>query len=258
MVVIHLKRSETDQFLYETSTATSCDTLIRELVEVWNRRLRLQRLASACEDLAKYGPAKPEELRGLDDDTPLLEEQKKKVGDAAAASSSSGKKAQDPTGFRTGEAPSEQAADTLNKTAEDAKNYISKKQVDARIALTIEGLKEKFEYLTGAIKIAFPMGLPDYDPITALTKDDQAAKETNMAGMDQDLLDPDTSTLWWAGKEFHRDQTVGDRVGKNEKTKIVARLQSKNAGAPAREPAISEEERKAMMSYWFKKQEEVR
>eukprot|EP01138_Halocafeteria_seosinensis_P004637 gb/GECG01004743.1/.p1 GENE.gb/GECG01004743.1/~~gb/GECG01004743.1/.p1 ORF type:complete len:177 (+),score=25.95 gb/GECG01004743.1/:1-531(+) len=138
------------------------------------------------------------------------------------------------------------------------KNYISKKQVDARIALTIEGLKEKFEYLTGAIKIAFPMGLPDYDPITALTKDDQAAKETNMAGMDQDLLDPDTSTLWWAGKEFHRDQTVGDRVGKNEKTKIVARLQSKNAGAPAREPAISEEERKAMMSYWFKKQEEAK
>ena len=75
---------------------------------------------------------------------------------------------------------------------------------------------------------AFPMGLPDYDPINTLTKDDQGAKgkyplrkdkyelhhesthniplgtETNMAGMDQDLMDPDTSTLWWAGKEFHR------------------------------------------------------
>lgn len=105
-----------------------------------------------------------------------------------------------------------------------------------------------------------------------------------MAGMDQDLLDPDTATLWWAGKEFHRyepviilniiitlnilrsdttqlfvhrDQKVTDRVGKNEKTKVVARLQSKNAGAPTREAAISEEERKAMMAYWFKKQEEV-
>lgn len=66
-MVIHLKRTETDQFLYETTLDTDCDTLIRQLVEVWNRRLRLQRMASACEDLSKYGPAKPEELRGLDD-----------------------------------------------------------------------------------------------------------------------------------------------------------------------------------------------
>jgi hypothetical protein len=46
------------------------------------------------------------------------------------------------------------------------------------------------------------------------------------------------------------------RLGKNEKTKVVARLQRKGAGAPTREPAVSEEERKAMMSWYFKKQEE--
>ena len=73
-----------------------------------------------------------------------------------------------------------------------------------------------------------------------------------------DILDPATSTLWWAGKEFHRDQTVGDRVGKNEKTKVIARLQKKGGGPPAREPAINEEERKAMMHYFFKKQEEAK
>jgi hypothetical protein len=69
-------------------------------------------------------------------------------------------------------------------------------------------------------------------------------------------MEADTASLWWAGKEFFRDQTVGDRVGKNEKTKVIARLQKKGAGAPMREPVISEDERKAMMAAYFKKQEE--
>jgi cilia- and flagella-associated protein 298 len=46
------------------------------------------------------------------------------------------------------------------------------------------------------------------------------------------------------------------RVGKNEKTKIVGRLQRKGGGPPVREPAVSEDERKAMMAWYFKKQEE--
>jgi len=46
------------------------------------------------------------------------------------------------------------------------------------------------------------------------------------------------------------------RVGKNEKTKIIGRLQRRGVGAPVREPAVSEDERKAMMAWYFKKQEE--
>lgn len=45
-------------------------------------------------------------------------------------------------------------------------------------------------------------------------------------------------------------------MGKNEKTKVVARLQKRGGGAPVREPAVSEEERKAMLAFYFKKQEE--
>ena len=51
---------------------------------------------------------------------------------------------------------------------------------------------------------------------------------------------------------------MGDRVGRNEKTKVVARLQKRGGGAPAREPAISEEERRAMMAFYYKKQEEAK
>ena len=59
-------------------------------------------------------------------------------------------------------------------------------------------------------------------------------------------------------QEFLRDQTVGDRVGKNEKTKVICRLQGSKAGPPSREPAVSEGERKAMMAHYFKKQEEMK
>lgn len=48
------------------------------------------------------------------------------------------------------------------------------------------------------------------------------------------------------------------RLGKNEKTKVIAKLQKSGSGPPQREPAVSEEERKAMMAHYFKKQEEMK
>jgi hypothetical protein len=99
------------------------------------------------------------------------------------------------------------------------------------------------------------MGLPDNDTVRLLLED--AADDGFLHDlMGNDFLEADTATLWWAGKEFFRDQTVGERVGKNEKTKVIARLQKKGGGAPVREPVVSEEERKAMMAWYFKKQEE--
>lgn len=52
MVVIHVKKTDTESFLYETTCATSNDTLIRELVEVWNMRLRLAQLSGYDAPLA--------------------------------------------------------------------------------------------------------------------------------------------------------------------------------------------------------------
>ena len=49
---------------------------------------------------------------------------------------------------------------------------------------------------------------------------------------------------------------LGDFTGKNEKTKVIAKIQKKCRGAPAREPVVSEEEQKKMMAYYYKKQEE--
>ncbi len=38
-------------------------------------------------------------------------------------------------------------------------------------------------------------------------------------------MDEDTAQLWWAGKELARGKKLLDYIGKNEKTKIVAKLQ---------------------------------
>lgn len=99
------------------------------------------------------------------------------------------------------------------------------------------------------------MGLPAYDTIQ-MTIEGNEGLEGTAAG--QQLLDENTAELWVASRMFDRKQTVGDRLGKNEKTKVVGKLQNPGAGPPGREPGVSEEEKKAMMAYYFKKQEEMK
>ena len=74
----------------------------------------------------------------------------------------------------------------------------------------------------------------------------------------QQVLEEETAQLWWAGKELVRSKKLMNYVGRNEKTKIVAKLQRKGQGAPAREPVFSEEEQKKMMAYAYRKQEELK
>ena len=66
MVVIHLK-SSSDEFLYETSCNESNDSIVRELTEIWNTRIRLKYLCNNMLELSKYGPMKPLDKAGLDE-----------------------------------------------------------------------------------------------------------------------------------------------------------------------------------------------
>ena len=60
MVLIHCKyKGEEQQFLYETTVEIGVKDLIKELVEVHNLRLRIQRIKSEGDDLATHGPCKP-------------------------------------------------------------------------------------------------------------------------------------------------------------------------------------------------------
>lgn len=69
-------------------------------------------------------------------------------------------------------------------------------------------------------------------------------------------LDAANSTLWFAGKQLLPEKKLSDYLGRHEKTKAVVKLQKKGSGAPAREPAVDADTQKAMMAWYYKKQEE--
>ena len=120
-------------------------------------------------------------------------------------------------------------------------------------------LQDKLDNIRGAVVMAYPMGLPEFDTVR-LTIESESGLDGTAAS--QALLDTATAELWVAARNFDRSagQTVGDRLGgsKNEKTKVVGKLQKSGGGVPGREPGVSEDEKKAMMAYYFKKQEELK
>jgi len=67
MVVIQIKNSEHDTFLYEAPSSSSNDFVVRDIVKIWNLRLRLQQLSASIRELAKYGPMKHPDKAGIDE-----------------------------------------------------------------------------------------------------------------------------------------------------------------------------------------------
>lgn len=246
MVVIHVKYGQDDEFLFETTCATSNDELIKSLVEVHNKRAQLAFLCGALRDLGEYGPAKPTNEQGIDELKESLEQVTIEKSEHYKA---------DPTGQRTGNGVGDQLRGVFEEVCAEAEAYISRNQAKARKSINVAALDDKMANMRGAVTMAYPMGLPKWDPVMLALESVDGLQGTQAQNA---LLEPETAQLWCAGKEFARDQTVGDRLGKNEKTKVVAKLQKPGAGAPAREPVVSEEERKAMMAHYFKRQEELK
>ena len=46
--------------------------------------------------------------------------------------------------------------------------------------------------------------------------------------------------------------------GRNEKSKLIVKLQKQGQGAPGREPVVSAEEQKRMMAFAYRRQEELK
>lgn len=144
MVVIHIKRGDTDGFLFETSCSTSNDTLIRELVAVWNLRLRLMMLCEAVRDLAKYGVMKKPDKVGLDEIDEEYHGVKVDRNPYYVA---------DPTGQRTGNGVGPQVTETIERVARDTEAILAKTNVDRKVAITMDVLQEKLDTLRGAVTI---------------------------------------------------------------------------------------------------------
>mmetsp|Transcript_31011 Transcript_31011/g.50166 ORF Transcript_31011/g.50166 Transcript_31011/m.50166 type:complete len:283 (+) Transcript_31011:154-1002(+) len=245
MVLVHLKNSEENQFLCEIPVSTDVDLVIRLLVSIYNLRLKIGRLAGHAKDLCEHGVAKPPDQQGLDE---VIEE----TANMAISEKGETYKA-DPTGRRTGIAPTKEMAGVIRRQLDEAQSCISKDQVSKRVLLSKEILEEAISRINGAVKIVYPGGLPEYDPVREELENKEQL-EGSQASLE--VMDGDTCTLWWAGKQLLRGQKMEVFVGKNEKTKIVAKLQKKGSGPPVRESPVDSDTQKAMLSYYYKKQEE--
>lgn len=255
MVLLHCKRSDKDTFLYDVPAATEVDVVLRDLVRIHNLRLKVNRLAAAAEQLAMYGPMKLPEQQGLDDETPLLEDYDVKTGKMAprAPDDRGNNYREDPTQRRTGNAPSDEMANVILKCVEDAKALASERQAQLKQPTTAKALEEAISNVRGATMIVFPMGLPDYDHVRQILEEREALDGAEALAE----LAPDSASLWCFSKELQRDKLLSEYVGKNDKSKVVAKLQKKGAGAPSREPIVSEEEQKSMIAFYHKKQQEA-
>jgi hypothetical protein len=236
MVQIHVKQSEERQFLYECPATQSVDMIIRDVASIHNLQMRIQYLYIEGEQLSLYGPAKPDD----NGERPDTEEE-----DASSSSKIRGPfHNKDHSGKRTGDACNPKCAETLRRILSEAEAYVSKNQVLQKIPLELDILEDHILNIKGAVVICYPMGLPNYDPVQQLLSGTFKGEET---------FDPDTAQLWWAGKELMRNKKLCDHAGKNEKTKIIAKLRARGHGPPLREPKLDDDEDGLYMnSSWAK------
>lgn len=240
MVLLHVKRSEQDQFLYEAKAADDVKSVAFALATIQNLRNQITRLKLEGDELAKYGPAKAPGSEGIDS----YSEAPVEKGDWYN---------QDPTGRRCGNACSPQVAGTLSRTLDEAVATASTSQVSRKVCLTKEMLMEAIDNIRGAVMIAYPMGLPEYDFIRQCLEGTDDVSGTNFGGED---LDPETTCLWFAGKLMLPEKKLSDYLGKNERTKAIIKMQKKGQGPPGREAPVDQDTQKAMMAWYYKKQEE--
>ncbi len=117
MVVIQIKNSDTETFLYETNCDTTNDALLRDLVAIWNLRIRLTQLVGGIRELSKYGPMKPPDKAGLDEINEKYDNQSVNKNEFYQP---------DPTGVRTGNGPGPQLTATIDRVIADTEAVLDK------------------------------------------------------------------------------------------------------------------------------------
>lgn len=254
MVKLHIKKGDESQFLYETTVELPIDELVKDVCAIHNGRLKVQRICAEMEELAEHGITLPPNMQGLTEEQ--VEELKLKDEWADKCVPQGGvRENKDPIGRRNGQAPTEKMAEMMKKTTKEAKDMISKKKAEANVCVTQATVKEALDILRGAVMIVYPMNLPPHENVRLELENQEDLTGTQAS---TEVLEEDNTSVWFSGKEMLRGKQLKDFIGKNEKTKIVAKIQKRGLGAPGREPVVTEDEQKKMMAYYYKKQEEFK
>ncbi|CAG9331864.1 C21orf59_2 [Blepharisma stoltei] len=245
MVLIHIKKTDLNQFIYEASRGTPIAQLIQDIVEINNLRVKVDRAAHFIEELVKAGPLKPEETRGLAE------------GENSTEPDLPGHRfCVDETHYRTGWCVPEDLGIRIFETTQAAKRLIHKTNAERRIPLTRNQLLEALDLMKGAVMMAYPAyhGLPPWEPAMLVLE----SPDIKELAQGEDIFEAENSSLWFAGKEMMRGKDLGFYVKGSENTKIIAKIQKQGQGAPAREPVVDADTQKNMIAFYHKKQEEAK
>lgn len=253
MVIIHVKHNDQDQFLFETTLKASVDDVVTNITAIYNGRLKIDRICAEMEELAEHGTMYPPEILGLTEEQVQEMKLVDHWGDKCIPSGGF-VEIKDPIGRRNGKQPLKDMQDVLKNSAKDAKNTISKNLVREGKCLTLKAIKDAIDLLKGAATIVYPMKLPPHDVIRMEFENIEDLTGTQAS---LEVIDPASAQLWFCGKEMYREQkTIGDYVGKVENCKVVMKISKRGQGVPAREPIMTEEQRKDMMMHAYRRQEE--
>lgn len=254
MVLLHIKRETESQFLYETSKTVPISELVSDIVNIYNGRLKIKRVASEVEELAKHGPMFPPDILGL------LEEQaaELKLHDEWAdkvVPSGGWIYNKDPMGRRNGRMPQANMQAILTKAIKDAQEIIDKEKVIDEIPLKFRDVQDALGVLKGAVSIVYPMQLPPHDIIQMELTNTEDLSGTQAA---REIVEPAVAQIWFAGRQFIDGKRLLDYLGANEKCKVIVKLVKCGEGAPGREPIFNDEAQKKMMLQAYQRQEELK
>jgi len=70
-------------------------------------------------------------------------------------------------------APIPDTAKVIEKALDDAEQLISKDKVAQNIFITDKELEEAIQTIKGAVMIAYPMGIPSFDPVQEIIDDNE-------------------------------------------------------------------------------------
>jgi hypothetical protein len=164
MVKLHIKKGDESQFLFETSVDVMVDDLIKQLVKLYNGRLKIQRLCQEMELLASHGILLPPNMQGLTEEQIAELKLKDEFADTCVPTGGHIESI-DTVGRRNGRAPNDKMKEVIRRTISEATAIISKNQVTAKVCLTLDMVSDGLDKLRGAVMIVYPMNLPPYDPI---------------------------------------------------------------------------------------------
>lgn len=254
MVLLHIKRGNEPQFLYETSVQTPVSSLNKEIVSIYNGRLKIGRICSEMDELAKHGVMLPPDILGLTDEQV---EELKLVDEYAERCVPSGGWTynRDPVGRRNGRQPQLQMQEMLKKAIDDTKQMVSKHLITDNKPLVLKDIQNAIGLLRGAVTICYPMDLPPHDPIFMEFTNTEDLSGTQAS---REVIESAKMQLWFAGRQLLPENRLNNYLGNNEKCKVILKIVKHGEGAPGREPIFTEEARKQIMLQQYRRQEELK